>query len=76
MERVFEKMEPLPQDFAPRPLTPKQRRELGFAPEPKTRWLSEHLPNCVGYHVISGGERFFMYSQADTVNQLVEKFLI
>src|SRR6266516_2965190 len=47
-----------------------------LAPEPKTRWLSENLPNCVGYHVISGGERFFMYSQADTVNQLVEKFLI
>src|SRR6266852_5353659 len=36
-----------------------------LAPEPKTRWLSEHLPNCVGYHVISGGGRFFMYSQAD-----------
>src|SRR6266536_563852 len=47
-----------------------------LAPESKTRWLFEYLPNCVGYHVILGGERFFMYSQADTVNQLVEKFLI
>jgi pimeloyl-ACP methyl ester carboxylesterase len=46
-----------------------------LAPEPETRWLSENLPNCAGYHVISGGERFFMYSQADTVNQLIEKFL-
>ncbi len=46
-----------------------------LAPEPKTRWLAENLPNCAGYHVISGGERFFMYSQADTLNQLVNKFL-
>jgi pimeloyl-ACP methyl ester carboxylesterase len=47
-----------------------------LAPEPETRWLAEKLPNCVGYHVISGGNRFFMYSQADAVNQLIEKFLI
>ena len=47
-----------------------------LAPEPKTRWLSENLPNCAGYYVISAGERFFMYSQADVVNQLIEKFLI
>jgi pimeloyl-ACP methyl ester carboxylesterase len=46
-----------------------------LAPEPKTRLLSENLPNCAGYYVISGGERFFMYSQADAVNQLIEKFL-
>ena len=46
-----------------------------LAPEPETRWLSENLPNCAGYHVISGGGRFFMYSQADIVNQLIEKFL-
>jgi pimeloyl-ACP methyl ester carboxylesterase len=46
-----------------------------LAPEPKTRWLAENLPCCAGYHVISGGERFFMYSQADTLNQLVRKFL-
>jgi pimeloyl-ACP methyl ester carboxylesterase len=46
-----------------------------LAPEPKTHWLAENLPNCAGYHVISGGERFFMYSQADTLNQLVRNFL-
>lgn len=46
-----------------------------LAPEPKTRWLAENLPNCAGYHVISGGERFFMYSQADTLNQLINNFL-
>jgi pimeloyl-ACP methyl ester carboxylesterase len=46
-----------------------------LVPEPKTRWLSENLPNCADYHVISGGERFFMYTQADIVNQLINKFL-
>jgi pimeloyl-ACP methyl ester carboxylesterase len=46
-----------------------------LAPEPKTRWLSENLPNCAGYHVISGGGRFFMYAQAEIVNQLLVKFL-
>ena len=51
------------------------REDDALAPEPETRWLSEHLPNCVGYHVISGGERFFMYSQANIVNQLIEDFL-
>ena len=51
------------------------REDDVLAPEPETRWLSEHLPNCVGYHVISGGERFFMYSQANIVNQLIEDFL-
>ena len=51
------------------------REDDVLAPEPKTHWLSEHLPNCVGYHVISGGERFFMYSQAHTVNQFIANFL-
>jgi len=46
-----------------------------LAPEPKTRWLAGNLPNCAGYHVIPGGERFFMYSQSGTVNQLMEEFL-
>jgi len=46
-----------------------------LAPEPKTRWLAENLPNRAGYHVISGGERFFMYSQAGIVTQLIEEFL-
>ncbi len=51
------------------------REDDVLAPEPKTRWLAEHLPNCAGYHVISGGERFFIYSQANTVNQLIANFL-
>ena len=51
------------------------REDDVLAPEPETRWLSENLPNCADYHVISGGGRFFMYSQADIVNQLIEKFL-
>ena len=51
------------------------RNDDVLAPEPKTRWLAENLPNCAGYHVITGGERFFMYSQADTLNQLVRNFL-
>lgn len=46
-----------------------------LAPEPKTRWLAEHLPNCAGYHVVAGGERFFMYSQAGQVTRLMEQFL-
>ena len=46
-----------------------------LAPEPKTRWLAENLPNCAGYHVISGGGRFFMYSQSALVNQIMEEFL-
>lgn len=46
-----------------------------LSPEEKTRWLAGHLPNCAGYHVIAGGERFFMYSQAETVNALIEEFL-
>jgi pimeloyl-ACP methyl ester carboxylesterase len=52
------------------------REDDVLAPESETRWLFEHLPNCVGYHVISGSERFFMYSRADAVNLLIEKFLI
>ena len=47
-----------------------------LAPEPKTRWLAGNLPNCAGYHIVPGGERFFMYSQAGTVNQIMEKFLM
>jgi pimeloyl-ACP methyl ester carboxylesterase len=46
-----------------------------LSPEEKTRWLAGHLPNCAGYHVIVGGERFFMYSQAESVNALIEEFL-
>jgi pimeloyl-ACP methyl ester carboxylesterase len=51
------------------------RAHDALSPEEKTRWLAEHLPNCAGYHVVAGGERFFMYSQAETVNALIEEFL-
>lgn len=47
-----------------------------LSPEAKTLWLSQQLPNCAGYYVVPGGERFFMYSQADTVNRLIEQFLV
>jgi pimeloyl-ACP methyl ester carboxylesterase len=46
-----------------------------LAPEAKTRWLAEHLPNCAGYHVVKGRERFFMYSNAREINRLIEDFL-
>ncbi|GHO83469.1 alpha/beta fold hydrolase [Dictyobacter formicarum] len=46
-----------------------------LSPEAKTRWLARHLPNCAGYHVVSGRERFFMYSRAETVTPLIEAFL-
>jgi pimeloyl-ACP methyl ester carboxylesterase len=47
-----------------------------LAPEPKTCWLAGNLPNCAGYHIVSGEERFFMYSQAEAVNQIMGKFLV
>lgn len=46
-----------------------------LAPEGRTRWFAEHLPNCAGYHVIPGGERFFLYSEAARVNPLLQDFL-
>jgi pimeloyl-ACP methyl ester carboxylesterase len=46
-----------------------------LAPEAKTHWLAQHLPVCAGYHVIAGGERFFMYAQAEQVNALIHAFL-
>jgi pimeloyl-ACP methyl ester carboxylesterase len=46
-----------------------------LAPEARTRWLADHLPNCAGYHVVSGGERFFLYSEAARVNSLIADFL-
>jgi pimeloyl-ACP methyl ester carboxylesterase len=51
------------------------RCDDALAPEPKTYWLSEQLPNCAGYHLVVGGERFFMYSQAEAVTPLIERFL-
>jgi pimeloyl-ACP methyl ester carboxylesterase len=46
-----------------------------LSPESKTHWFAEHLPNCAGYHVIPGGERFFLYSEAARVNQIMQGFL-
>jgi len=51
------------------------RADDALSPEAKTRWLSQNLLNCAGYHVIAGGERFFMYAQADEVNALIQQFL-
>ena len=51
------------------------RADDALAPEVKTRWLAEQLPTCKGYHVLSGRERFFMYSQAEKVTPLIEAFL-
>lgn len=45
-----------------------------LSPEAKTRWLAEHLPNCAGYYLVPGHERFFTYSQAEEVNRLIETF--
>ncbi|GAC1342405.1 MAG: hypothetical protein NVS4B7_01800 [Ktedonobacteraceae bacterium] len=50
------------------------RFDDALAPEAKTHWLSKQLSHC-NYHVIPGGERFFMYSQAETVTQLITQFL-
>ncbi len=46
-----------------------------LSPEAGTRWLAEHLPHCGGYHIVSGREHLFMYSQARTVTPLIEAFL-
>jgi len=51
------------------------RTDDRLTPEPKTRWLAEHLPNCAGYSVVNGGDRFFMYAQSEVVNPLLEQFL-
>jgi pimeloyl-ACP methyl ester carboxylesterase len=57
------------------PILMINRFDDALAPEPKTHWLSKQLPNCVGYHLVAGGERFFMYSQAEAVTPLIERFL-
>jgi len=46
-----------------------------LTPEAKTRWLADHLPNCAGYRLVNGGERFFMYAQSAVVNPIIEEFL-
>ena len=51
------------------------RLDDALSPEAKTRWLSQQLPHCAGYYVIPGGERFFMFSQAETVTPLIAQFI-
>ncbi len=51
------------------------RFDDALVPEARTHWFAEHLPNCAGYHVIPGGERFFMYAEATSVNALIQRFL-
>ncbi len=50
------------------------RWDDALAPEKKTAWLAQRLPNCV-YRVIPGRGRFFMYSQAEHVTPVIETFL-
>jgi pimeloyl-ACP methyl ester carboxylesterase len=50
------------------------RWDDALAPEAKTAWLAEQLPNCV-YHVVPGRGRFFMYSEDQRVTPLMECFL-
>ena len=51
------------------------RADDALSPQAKTQWLAERLPKCAGYYIVPGGERFFMYAEAETVNQLIEQFL-
>jgi pimeloyl-ACP methyl ester carboxylesterase len=51
------------------------RADDALSPEYKTRWLAGQLPDCLGYYVVAGGERFFMYAQAEVVNALMDQFL-
>jgi len=52
------------------------RYDDALSPEPETHWLSKQLPNCTGYHLVQGGERFFLYSRAEVVTPLIEQFLV
>lgn len=51
------------------------RADDPLSPEAGTHWLAEQLPNCAAYSVISGRERFFLYSRAKEVTSLLERFL-
>lgn len=57
------------------PVLVLNRTDDRLTPEPKTHWLAKHLPNCAGYHVVHGGDRFFMYAQSEEVNPLIAHFL-
>lgn len=51
------------------------RYDDALSPEAKTSWLARQLPYCSGYHIVPGCERFFLYSEAELVNPLIEAFL-
>ncbi|HET8844667.1 MAG TPA: alpha/beta hydrolase [Ktedonobacteraceae bacterium] len=51
------------------------RQDDALSPEKETAYLARHLPDCADYHVIPARERFFLYSQAETVTPLIESFL-
>ena len=51
------------------------RADDPLSPEAATHWLATQLPNCAGYFVISGRERFFLYSRDKEVTPLLESFL-
>ena len=57
------------------PILLMNRADDALSPEAKTRWLASQLPNCAGYHVVPGGDRFFMYSEDRHVTPLIEQFL-
>lgn len=57
------------------PILLVNRSDDSLSPEVKTRWLAEQLPNCSGYFVVSGRERFFMYSRAEAVTPFIAAFL-
>jgi len=57
------------------PVLVLNRTDDRLTPEPKTHWLAKHLPNCAGYHIVHGGDRFFMYAQSKIVSPLIEQFL-
>lgn len=57
------------------PVLQVNRADDALAPEEKTAWLARNLPDNAGYHVITGGERFFLYSQAEKVTPLISIFL-
>ncbi len=51
------------------------RYDDALSPQAETAWLAEHLPSCVGYHIVPARERFFLYSEAEIVTPLIEAFL-
>jgi pimeloyl-ACP methyl ester carboxylesterase len=57
------------------PIVLINRMDDALSPQTKTAWLAQHLPACAGYHLVPARERFFLYSEADHINPIIEKFL-